>query len=530
MIFLKIMRNEWRSLTSDSVVWLLLISLAGAVGYAIFNGRRIEQRQQEANLEFAEVEMAAVERYHHLNEETWRKINAGEITQIPEWSNREFLTPLFSYWDFQLQKSAIQPCSPLAFLALGQSDIYPSAFKPYDPGRFYRETTPSAPQAGNPLSLMIGAFDLSFVVVYLFPLFVIGLSFNLVSSEKESGVLGLLLSHPVSLQTVLWAKTLARAALVFVPSLILIIGGTLACGLKWGEGTAATKLFFWLVTVLAYQVFWFGLAILVNSLGKGSSSNAVILAVCWLVLALLIPGACAFAARAIYPVTSPTVLREAKRDAIMRVGVDLWSQGVKELDDENSRTSLLVATFLKENPELRIIDPPLPGQKFSFVFIDDIRNSSPIWRNRTHAQRFHLVYEARAAEIEKIIKPAQARFDYQYARQRALFNQLRVFSPALLTQLALEHLSGASIEQHDRFMAQVNLNHREWRHYFLKKTLSGDLLRPDDYSKFPYFQYQDETLDSALAWIRPPLIEMTIIAVIVAVAGLIRFKNYPVIA
>jgi ABC-2 type transport system permease protein len=377
---------------------------------------------------------------------------------------------------------------------------------------------------------MIGGFDLSFVVVYLFPLFVIGLSFNLVSSEKERGVLGLLLSHPISLRTVLWAKILTRLALVFIPSLILIIAAALACGVSRSGGSAAIMLFFWLGAVLAYQVFWFGLAILVNSLGMGSSSNAVILAACWLILALLIPGACVFAARAIYPVPSPIVMREAKRDAIMRVGVDLWSQGVKELDDENSRTSLLVTKFLKENPDLRIIDPPLPDQKFSFVFIDDIRNSSPLWRNRTHAQRFHLVYEARAAEIEKIIKPAQDRFEYQYARQHALFNQLRVFSPALLAQLALGHLSGGNVEQHDRFMAQVNRNHREWRHYFLKKTLSGDLLRPDDYGKFPYFHYQDEPLDSALAWIRLPLIEMTVIAAIVAVAGLIKFKSYPVIA
>jgi ABC-type transport system involved in multi-copper enzyme maturation permease subunit len=336
MIFFRIARNEWRSLKSDSVVWLLLISLAVSVSYAIFNGRQIQRRQKEANEEFVEVEAAAVERYHRLNEETWRKIDAGEITEIPEWSNREFLTPLFSYWDFQLQKSATRPFSPLAFLDLGQSDIYPSAYKPYDPGQFYRETTPSAPQAGNPLSLMIGGFDPAFVVIYLLPLFIIGLSFNLLSSEKESGVLGLLL--------------------------------------------------------------------------------------------------------------------------------------------------------------------------------------------------FHLVYEARAAEIEKIIKPAQDRFDYQYSKQHELFNRLRVMSPAMLCQFALTRLSGSSAEQHDRFMAQVDRNHREWRHFFLKKTLSGDLLRPDDYAKFPYFHYEIEPLSSILAWIKLPLMEIGVLTLIVAAVGLIKFKTYAVIS
>jgi ABC-2 type transport system permease protein len=530
MIFFRIARNEWRSLKSDSVVWLLLISLAVSVSYAIFNGRQIQRRQKEANEEFVEVEAAAVERYHRLNEETWRKIDAGEITEIPEWSNREFLTPLFSYWDFQLQKSATRPFSPLAFLDLGQSDIYPSAYKPYDPGQFYRETTPSAPQAGNPLSLMIGGFDPAFVVIYLLPLFIIGLSFNLLSSEKESGVLGLLLSHPVSLHTVLWAKIVARATLVFVPTLILITGGMLALDVNWNEEASVTKLILWLAAVLAYQTFWFGLAILVNSFGRSSSANALILAVCWLGFALLIPSACGLVARTVYPVPSPAVLREAKRDAIMDVGADLWSQGVKELDDENSRTSKLVARFLEENSDLKIIDPPSPGQKFSFTFINDVRNSSPVWRRRTHAQRFHLVYEARAAEIEEIIKPAQDRFDYQYSKQHELFNRLRVMSPAMLCQLALTRLSGSSAEQHDRFMAQVDRNHREWRHFFLKKTLSGDLLRPDDYAKFPYFHYEIEPLSSILAWIKLPLMEIGVLTVIVAAVGLIKFKTYAVIS
>jgi ABC-2 type transport system permease protein len=530
MIFLRIARNEWRSLRSDSVVWLLLIALAGSVGYAIFNGWQIERRQKQALREFTEVEASAVERYHRINEATWRKIDAGEITEIPEWSNWEMITPLWPDWDFQVQKSATHPFSPLAFLGLGQSDVYPSAYKPDDPGQFYREATPSAPQAANPLSVMIGSFDLAFAVVYLLPLFIIGLSFNLLSSEKESGTLSLLLSHPVSLRTVLWAKIVVRAVLVFAPTLLLITVGALVCGGNWSERSMVTEFIFWLVTVLAYQTFWFGLAILVNSFGRSSSANAVILAVCWLSFALLIPALCTFAVRAIDPVPSPTALREAKRDAIMTVGVDAWSQGVQELDDENSRTSKFVATFLIENPDLEIADLPLPGQKFSFIFLDDIRNFSPQWRKRIYMQRFYLVYEARAAEIEKIIRPVQDRFNDQYAKQHALYNRLRVLSPALLCQLALTHLSGTSAEQHDFFMEQVDRHSRAWRHFFLKKSLSGQLLKPEDYETFPYFHYQAEPLDAVLAWVKWPVAEVGILTLIAAIAGWIKFKYYAVAA
>jgi hypothetical protein len=60
--------------------------------------------------------------------------------------------------------------------------------------------------------------------------------------------------------------------------------------------------------------------------------------------------------------------------------------------------------------------------------------------------------------------------------------------------------------------------------------LSGDLLRPDDYAKFPYFHYEIEPLSSILAWIKLPLMEIGVLTVIVAAVGLIKFKTYAVIS
>jgi ABC-2 type transport system permease protein len=529
MIFLRILRLEWRSLTSDYIAWLCLISLAIAVTYAVFYGVRTERSQTDTYEEFTKLENKGVNEFHLRNAETWQKINSGKIRAIDEWSNTQSLTPLFWYWDFQFQKSSVYPASSLAALDLGQSDIYAAGYKPDDPGQFYRETIPSAPQADNPVKTMLGNFDLAFVIVYITPLLIIGMSFNLISAERESGVLGLLLAAPLSLNRLLAAKLVLRAMLVLCGTLIITIIVALLARMNWLEKSILLKLTLWLATMLLYQSFWFAVALFVNSLGKSSVVNAVTLAVCWLGIAILIP-ACSFLARNVYPVPSPTELREAKRDAIMQVGVDLWSEGVQELDDENSRTSRLVATFLAENPDLKIAETPLPNQKFSWAFLPDVRNSREPWHSRIYPQRFPLVREARSAAIEKLIKPLQDRVDYQHAHQDQMFDWLRISSPALLCQFVLEYVSGTSSAQHDEFMKQVEHNHHEWRRFFVKQTLTGDLIRPDDYNHFPYFHYEGESIGSVLTSIAWPLAAIGILAAIAAGVGLDRFRRYPVLS
>ena len=58
---------------------------------------------------------------------------------------------------------------------------------------------PSFQQNGeveSPLNLMVGRFDLTFVVIYLLPLLVLALSFNVLSEEREQGTLALTCCSP----------------------------------------------------------------------------------------------------------------------------------------------------------------------------------------------------------------------------------------------------------------------------------------------------------------------------------------------
>src|SRR3546814_8041051 len=76
--------------------------------------------------------------------------------------------------------------------------------------------------------LLSGQFDLAFVLVYMFPLFIFAISFNMLSVERDQGTLRMLLSQPLKLPHLVLAKTLVRAGFiiglaVLVPMLALLI-------------------------------------------------------------------------------------------------------------------------------------------------------------------------------------------------------------------------------------------------------------------------------------------------------------------
>ena len=69
----------------------------------------------------------------------------------------------------------------------------------------------------NPNRLLAGRFDLAFVIVFLYPLLILTLSYNMLSAEQEQGTLALTLSQPVSLRTLVSGKVLLRALVLLCP-------------------------------------------------------------------------------------------------------------------------------------------------------------------------------------------------------------------------------------------------------------------------------------------------------------------------
>jgi ABC-2 type transport system permease protein len=90
---------------------------------------------------------------------------------------------------YYLKFAYINPTENLAGLAIGQRDINSSIQVNTIRGL---EGQKYDSDIRNPFQLMMGNFDLSFVILYLFPLVIISLCYNLYSEEKENGTWALL--------------------------------------------------------------------------------------------------------------------------------------------------------------------------------------------------------------------------------------------------------------------------------------------------------------------------------------------------
>ena len=211
-MFTRILTHEWRALRADSTIWVIAAVFAAAIGYGVWNGARWVGFQQVTLSNAAAEER---DRYDRLRERVEQVIRTGE--QVSPFADPR--SPANVGGRFGPRYAAMPP-APLAALAIGQSDLLPYYFRVSTDAR---ENIMSATELENPHRLLTGRFDLAFVLIYLYPLLILGITYNLLSAEKEEGTLALALSQPVSLRTLIAGKVALRA--------LLLIGIVTACSL-----------------------------------------------------------------------------------------------------------------------------------------------------------------------------------------------------------------------------------------------------------------------------------------------------------
>jgi ABC-2 type transport system permease protein len=138
----------------------------------------------------------------------------------------------------------------------------------------------------NPYQLMMGNFDLSFVLLYLFPLVIITLCYNLYSQDRENGTWALLKTQSNNTTTFLVQK-------IAVPYLfvMLVLALLFAIAAAWLQIPFNTSFLSFITANSLYITCWFALALFMVSFYKSSAANAVSLLSIWLLLTLLLPAA-----------------------------------------------------------------------------------------------------------------------------------------------------------------------------------------------------------------------------------------------
>lgn len=429
-MFWTVVRVEARNLRAERGLWGLLILLVLLVaGAAVSGAASVRARQvvvadavlaEQAGLEAARTRLAAAGEAKSLRDDPGDPVAAGRM----------------------VGHLAVLPPAPLAALARGQGDWLVDSARITTDSRLGARGAEAA--ISGPTVQSTGAFDLAFVFVYLLPLLIIALSYDLLAGERERGTLALVLSQPVSLMTFVLGKACLRAVVVVGVTLGLAGAALLVSADDLATPAGLTQAALYLAALLAYALFWFAAAVAVNARGKSAAGNALALVGLWLVLVVAVPGLVRMVVEVSHPPPSRVELANLVREAASEIEEELT-----EIEGDHGQAA---------PAGLRLL----------------------------------AVQDA----LDQRIQPVIEGFRAQLTRQQTLVNRLRFLSPALVLNEAVVDLAGTGGEATRRFEAQADAFHQQWRAFFVERARANQRLTPADYAGLPKFVFEPEPLAS----------------------------------
>ncbi|MCW5911028.1 MAG: DUF3526 domain-containing protein [Cyclobacteriaceae bacterium] len=435
---LQLIRNRWAVVLLIVFVVLCLFAVSNGTGKVTL---------RKAETETAVNTMREADEVHKAKIDSLEK---GLLSLEDDgWRRR------LNYIGNRAPRVAVMPPASLAFLATGQSDLYPHTMKAY---LYVNIETYAASftELSNPVQLMFGSFDLAFVLIYLLPLLVLAFSYNLLSEEKEQGLLRLTLAQPVSLYGWLFNKMLLRFFLMTAIVWGSLIVALLVAGVSWSFGILPL-----LGLVTLYIFFWFAVALIVNVFGKTSGTNAVAVISVWTVLVLLLPAVISQLANNLYPVPSRVNMIHEMRTA------------KAEAEKEANK---ILASYYRDHPELAQQDTTVKNQ-----------------------YQFYLGYFASQDVVKKSVAPVLEEYREKSEAQKQFVESFRFVSPALLLQHALNDIAGTSSRHYEAYKNRVIAFTEEWRAWFLPRMFNNELMSSSDFEKLPSFEYNYDEVASSFA-------------------------------
>lgn len=470
--------REWLLFYRSPLPWVVLTILSLLMAAAALNGanRIALQEQNVTQANSKESEMLSV---------IISALKAFESRGQAEAPAPAFADPGAVGLSILSHYAAMQP-APLAAFAIGQSDL-----NPY----YYRITAGGGLsflgdfELQNPRAMQIGHFDIAFLVIYLLPVFILILSYDILSTEKEKGILALALSQPVSLHAFVNSKIWWRACFLLIA--IGLLG--LLCALVAGADVLGVETWIgfglWAGVVCLYALFWFTLAVLINAYGRSSASNGVFLAASWLLLVIIVPSLVSLTATTLYPAPSRVMLAAEMREASAAAD----AAAAEALED-----------FYFDHPEF---GAPNPGARSNF-FLQTI---------------------SKEASIEKAVAPLLGEFESQADAQRQSVEQLQYLSPAIMAQQALNKISGTDYLRFNDFKNQVNRFHEAWADFFVGRLINNQQLTASDMERLPMFNYRSPPPDIMIGDVLRSAVGLLVLVIVLGLWARVKLRRFPIV-
>ncbi len=275
MSILDIFLFEWKHFSRNpfKVVALLLFLVAAA--YGLHHGASL-YHEQTATIDVIKTQ-AAEERQKYISYFDEGKKGPEDRPWI------DLTTPFWAIWYNGIYH--FKAPSPALVYSIGQAEQY---------GFYKRVTFWASPydsdmtqEIANPERLQTGTLDFAFALLFLLPLLLLILLYNLRSAEAEQGFLPLIEVQAISQNTWLLSRVAFYVALLFVAIAALLVYGAFLTPVFSSAPAAFGRM---LLFSSFYLLFWSVIFYFIIRSGKSIMGNALNMAGVWLVFVFLIPG------------------------------------------------------------------------------------------------------------------------------------------------------------------------------------------------------------------------------------------------
>jgi ABC-2 type transport system permease protein len=426
---------------SKGLLWgLLFLLLAGWIG--LYTGNQFLKKQHET-----------IEKTAHFQQESIER-------------NVRFVNKEMGLLLYYLRFALVNEAPNITALSIGQRDVNPSVqsvnIRNLEAQKYDTDLV-------NPMHLLLGNLDFSFVLIYLFPLIIIAFMYNLISEEKEEGTWALVMSQAGTAKKLLWHKFLMRYFAILGVLSVLLLSAFFTLNLSFDKSFLSI-----MGVSIFYITVWFSISWLIVSFQKNSAFNAQILLIIWVFLTIIAPSMVNSWVALKYPIPEALATTVAQRDGYHRK----W-------DTDKNET---MEKFYAHYPQFRAF--PLPDKQFSWLW-------------------YYAMQQMGDDDAHHDATDMKAKLEM---RDKAS-SQMAMFLPTLHTQLTMNQLCQSSMKNHLHYLDSLTTFHEQKRLYFYPKIFADAPVNGENWSKHTVVYFREKQDISGLKTVLPLLLFMGVLGV-----------------
>jgi ABC-2 type transport system permease protein len=499
-----LLRLELRQAWRERTVPLAAVVLAVAVMASVAAGVTGHRERREAAATLVEAHRSHLASQTKIIDENWaRAPNAsGEARRGPTHPG----LVIVRVTDF---RTALPP-SPHVALAGARHTLAPESFRMR---MFDDEFVPAFPTVKDrslsgliperpldpPEAVHRGRFTLSFVLVYLLPLLLAPVLYDLIAGDRESGTLALASAQPIPIHRWIAVKIAARAGPIWIAGLLVPIVAIATADGTVGEAVSWSRVAVWAGVTTTYLLFWTAIGVWTSCTARGSAHSAARFAAAYLLVVVALPAVAGLVARTIAPLPPRAAIADREREARFEAQGSVSATQQQLYAAARARFPYTVGDEAAQARSTQAIyETPavLPRNPIIDTYLD--RHGAPSQPAYTFQLR-QLLHQARADYIETRMAPLLDEFDRQRHRQRSIVWGAAWVSSALATGLAIDELAGVSDTRRERFLAQLDAYVRGWYDEIYGLLRRNRAVTPDLMRRQAPFTFVEETDAAVIA-------------------------------